>query len=88
MDTMKSFKKYISEGVINEDENTFYVHVANGKVEVCDIRSASPCFAFGSNVVNAIMQGDIIVTTTKDGKTQTWKINRSSKSVSGPYTSR
>ena len=88
MNDMKSFKKYITEDSLTENENSFYVHVSNGKVEVCDIKSASPCFAFGSNIVNAILQGDTVVTTTNDGKTLIWKINTSARTVSGPYSSR
>jgi len=83
--TMKSFKSYITES--DDDSGVFYVKVDNGKVHLCTTKSVGPCSTFGSEVVNAVIQGDTIVVTTKSGKALTYKINRNSRTVLGPLTS-
>ena len=86
---MKSFKKYITEEPDDFDEaEGFYVTVKSGKAILCSTKSATPCSSFGWDVVNAIIQGDNIITTSKDGKTVVWRLDRSGRLVKGPVQSR
>lgn len=83
---MKSFKNYIKEASL--DDEALYVVVKNGKAHLCTTRAAGPCNTFGYDVANALLQGDFIITTSTDGKTQTWRLDRGTKTVIGPLTTR
>ena len=85
--SMKSFKNYINESPnVDDDPGVFYVKVQNGKVHLCSTKTVGPCTSFGTEVVSAVIQGETIVVTTKNGKTSTWRIERSSRTVLGPLT--
>lgn len=85
---MKSFKNYITEEPNALEDEGFYVTVKAGKAVLCSTKSATPCSSFGWDVVNAIIQGENVITTSKDGKTQIWQLNRDSRTVVGPIQSR
>lgn len=85
---MKSFKNYITEEPENLERDNFYVVVRSGKAVLCTTKSAAPCTSFGSDVVYAVIQGENIITTLKDGKTQIWRLDASSLTVTGPIQSR
>jgi hypothetical protein len=85
---MKSFKKYITEEPVDLEQEDFYVIVKSGKAVLCSTKSATPCSSFGWDVVNAIIQGDSVITTSKDGKTQVWKLQRTGRTVIGPIQTR
>lgn len=85
---MKSFKNYITEEPPSFEEEQFYVTVKNGKAILCSTKLAAPCSSFGSNVVSAILQGDKIITVTKDGKTVIWQFEKQGRLVRGPVAGR
>jgi hypothetical protein len=85
---MKSFKKYINEEPVNPERENFYVVVKSGKAVLCTTNRAAPCTSFGSGVVYAVIQGENIITTLNDGKTQIWRLDASSLTVTGPIQSR
>ena len=75
---MKTFKNFISEG------DAFYVRVQSGKALLCVASMVGPCTSFGRDVVSAVVQGDLVVTTDSHGATQLWRINPTSRTVVGP----
>lgn len=76
---MKTFKGYIEES-----SEAFYVRVKGGRALLCSTNMVGPCTTFGRDVASAVVQGDIVVTTTTKGETHLWQINRDSRTVVGP----
>lgn len=76
---MKKFKDYM-----HESSESFYVRVKGGKAMLCSTNMVGPCTTFGREVTSAVVQGDVVVTTTTRGETQLWQINRDSRTVTGP----
>jgi hypothetical protein len=79
---MKKFKDYMSEEPTPDE--AFYVRVKGGKALLCSTNMVGPCSTFGREVASAVVQGDIVVTTSTRGETLLWRINRSSRNVIGP----
>lgn len=77
---MNSFKQYLSES-----QNESYVVVRNGRVELRKMGSGSPSSTFATGAVSAILQGNMVVVTLKNGKIVLYKLNSTGTSVSGPY---
>jgi hypothetical protein len=66
----------------------FYVVVTrNGQVQLRSSIGAGPYCTFGREVVQAVVQGDTVVVSTKSGRTDLYKLNRAGRSVCGPYSS-
>ena len=84
---MKKFKAFISED--NKTPPALYVRVTNGRAQLCDANSVGgACATFGNDIVMAQMAGANVVTTTKDGVTQTWRVDMVSRQVVGPFNHR
>ncbi len=60
-----------------------FVRAKNGRAELFTA-SQGVIHTFGSNVVAAVLQGDEIVVTLKNGSTQIYRFNNSKKGVVGP----
>lgn len=82
---MKKFKKFIAEEPLRP-AGAFFVKVSNGKAQLCNTEYAIPCATFGTEIVGAVIQGDIIVTTTKRGLVQIWRLDPDSMNIIGPTT--
>lgn len=65
----------------------FVVVTRNGQAQLRSSIGAGPYCTFGREVVQAVVQGDTIVVSTKSGRTDLYKLNRSGRSVCGPYSS-
>lgn len=66
----------------------FFVTITrNGQVQLRSSIGAGPYCTFGRDAVQAVIQGDTIVISTKSGRTELYKLNRSGRSVCGPYSS-
>ena len=79
---MKKFKDYMTENA-----GDLFVAVKNGQVQLRSTKTPGALHTFGRNVAFAVIQGDSIVVTTKDGVTQIYKLNAAGRSVSGPVSS-
>lgn len=77
---MKTFKQYLAES-----DAPSYVIVRNGRVELRKMDVGTPVSTFGSGATTAVLQGNIVVVTLKNGKVAIYKLNPSGTSVSGPY---
>lgn len=77
---MKSFRQFLAEGDV-----PCYVVVKNGRVELRKMDVGSPVATFGNGATTAVMQGNTVVVTLRNGKTVIYKVNPSGTSVSGPY---
>ena len=65
----------------------FFVTITtNGQVQLRSTIGSGPYHTFGREAVQAVVQGDTIVVSTKSGRTQLYKLNRAGRSVSGPFT--
>lgn len=60
-----------------------FVRAKNGKAQLFTA-SQGVIQTFGNNVETAVLQGDEIVVTTKNGRTEIYKFNSSGKGVVGP----
>lgn len=80
---MKKFKKFIAETPLRPS-GAFFVKVKNGVAQLCNTEYAIPCATFGTGLVSAVIQGDVIVTTTKDGLVQIWHLDPDSLNIIGP----
>lgn len=77
---MLSFKQYLKESsALN------YVVVRNGRVELRKMNASGPITTFAAGATTAVVQGDIVVVTLKNGKVVFYKINKIGNSVSGPF---
>lgn len=81
--SMKRFSEYLSEA--SNDYVPSYVVVRNNRVELRKMDSGSPSCTFGSGATTAVLQGNIVVVTLKNGKVVLYKVNSTGTSVSGPY---
>jgi hypothetical protein len=77
---MKSFRQYLKES-----DAGFYVVVRNNRVELRKMDVGSPVATFGSGATTAVLQGNTVVVTLKNGKIAIYKLNPNGNSVSGPY---
>lgn len=77
---MKSFKQYLCES-----DAPLYVVVRNNRVELRKMDVGSPVSTFGNGATTAVLQGNSVVVTLRNGKIAIYKINSSGTSVSGPY---
>lgn len=84
---MKKFKKFIAEEPDQAPTGAYYIKVRNGKALLCNTEYAGPCMSFGTGVVSAILQGNIVVVTTDKGLVQTWRLDPDSRVVIGPERS-
>lgn len=79
---MKKFSEYLAE-----NQDTLFVVVKNGSVQLRSTNSTGAHHTFGRNIAFAVLQGDSVIATTKSGVTQIYKVNLAAKSVSGPTNS-
>ena len=77
---MKCFRQYLKES-----DAPSYVVVRNGRVELRKMDVGSPVATFGSGATTAVLQGNQVIVTLKNGKIAIYKVNPSGTSVSGPY---
>lgn len=71
-----------------QKEPDFFVTLTrNGQVQLRSSVGTGPYCTFGREAVQAVVQGDIIVVSTKSGRTELYKLNRSGRTVSGPCSS-
>jgi hypothetical protein len=71
----------------NNTPDFFVTLTRNGQVQLRSSIGAGPYCTFGREAVQAVVQGDTIVVSTKSGRTELYKLNRSGRTVSGPYSS-
>lgn len=81
--SIKRFSQYLSES--NNGPVPSYVVVRNNRVELRKMDSGSPSCTFGSGATTAVLQGNMVVVTLKNGKVVLYKVNSTGTSVSGPY---
>jgi hypothetical protein len=60
-----------------------FVRAKNGKAQLFTA-SQGVIQTFGNNVETAMLQGDEIIVTTKNGRTEIYRLNQSGKGVVGP----
>jgi hypothetical protein len=73
---------------MSHKEPDFFVTLTrNGQVQLRSSISAGPYCTFGREAVQAVVQGDTIVISTKSGRTELYKLNRRGRTVSGPISS-
>jgi hypothetical protein len=63
----------------------FYVVVRNNRVELRKMDVGSPVSTFASGATTAVLQGNTVVVTFRNGKFALYKLNPNGNSVSGPY---
>lgn len=81
---MKKFKAFISEEP--QPPPALFVQVKNGRAQLCDANMlGSACSTFGNNIIAAQIAGNQVVTTNKDGITQTWRLDPIARRVVGPF---
>lgn len=78
---MKSFKQFLCES----PDVPSYVVVRGGRVELRKMNAGSPSMTFASGATTAVLQGNMVVVTLKNGKVVLYKVNATGTSVSGPY---
>ena len=61
---------------------SYFVTVKNGSAQLRTLNG--PVATFGRNVANAVIQGENIVLSLNDGKTQIYQFSNSGKGVIGP----
>lgn len=65
----------------------FFVTITrNGQVQLRSSVGAGPYCTFGREAIQAVVQGDTIVVSTKSGRTELYTLNRRGRTVSGPYS--
>lgn len=62
-----------------------YVIVRGGRVELRRMDSGSASATFANGATTAVLQGNVVVVTLKNGKVVLYKLSKSGNSVSGPY---
>lgn len=78
---MKSFKQYLCES----ESAPAYVVVRNNRVELRKMDVGSPVATFGTGATTAVLNGNYVVVTFRNGKIAIYKLNATGTSVSGPY---
>ena len=61
---------------------SYFVSVRNGSAQLRTLNG--PVANFGNNVSSAVIQGENIVLSLNDGRTQIYKFSNSGKGVIGP----
>jgi len=86
---MKKFKDYVHEASNTQVPPALFVKVSGGRAQLCDANTfGNACNTFGNDIIFAQMAGNLVVTTTRDGLTQTWEIDPMSRRVKGPQNHR
>jgi hypothetical protein len=78
---MKSFKQYICES----ESAPSYVVVRNNRVELRKMDIGSPVATFGTGATTAVLNGNQVIVTFRNGKIAIYKVNAQGTGVSGPY---
>lgn len=82
--SMLKFDQYINEQS-SPTQAPSYVIVRGGRVELRRMDSGSPSATFASGATTAVLQGNVVVVTLRNGKVVLYKLNRTGSGVSGPY---
>lgn len=77
---MDSFKEHLAENTA-----PMYVIVKGGRVELRRMNVGSPSATFAQGAVYAVLTGNMVLVTLKNGKTVFYKLSENGNSVSGPY---
>lgn len=80
MAMLKSFKQYLCESGADA-----YVVVRNNRVELRKMDVGTPVCTFGTGATTAVLQGNSVVVTLRNGRVAIYKVNSTGTSVSGPY---
>lgn len=82
--TIKRFKEFLTEAPTKAPVPS-YVVVRNNRVELRKMDSGSPSCTFAVGATTAVLQGNIVVVTLRNGKVVLYKVNSTGTSASGPY---
>lgn len=77
---MKSFRQFLSES-----DAPSYVVVRNNRVELRKMDVGTPVCTFATGATTAVLQGNMVVVTLRNGRIALYKVNSTGTSVSGPY---
>lgn len=65
----------------NRRDDTPYVVARNGRVELRRPSFAGPIHLFAQGAISAVMQGEVIIVTFKDGRVAEYKLSTSGNAV-------